>query len=144
MAEPEVKLTNQEREDLAVALHGMTCHLATGESCGVADEYDRADAVVIGATVEGMIAARREEYHALHVGVLAQAQREAWAAGHAAGIADATSVPRVGMTYRTTENPHAEIEHDEWCPANGCRCRMCRCMGPPLCPDTRPGQEAPE
>lgn len=27
----------------------------------------------------------------------------------------------------------AEIEHDEWCDANGCRCGNCPCLGPPLC-----------
>lgn len=26
------------------------------------------------------------------------------------------------------------IEHDEWCPVNGCRCGKCGpCLGPPLC-----------
>lgn len=34
---------------------------------------------------------------------------------------------------------HAEsvIEHDEWCPINGCRCGKCGpCLGPPLCVTT--------
>lgn len=26
------------------------------------------------------------------------------------------------------------MEHDEWCPINGCRCGKCGpCIGPPLC-----------
>lgn len=32
------------------------------------------------------------------------------------------------------------IEHDEWCPKNGCRCGKCGpCIGPPTCVVVRPG-----
>lgn len=117
MAEPGVKLTDQERETLAVALHGMTCHLATGESCGVADEYDRADAVVVGATVEGMIAARLAPVEAL-----ADDLRGVTGARHIAIALDRILAEEV-WCYPCARGDHAECSEIAWQPDIPCACR---------------------
>jgi hypothetical protein len=50
------------------------------------------------------------------------------------------SDPDWQRAWGVTPPAEPEIEHDEWCDANGCRCGNCPCLGPPACRILPPGE----